>query len=262
MAYLIVCATAFLAAGLTFFAGFGLGTLLLPAFALFFPIQVAVSATAVVHLMNNLFKLTLVGRNADLRVVLAFGIPAGLSAMLGAWLLALLSDLPVLYQYEVAGRAATITPVKLVIAILILGFALMDILPGPTRAGFGRKWIPLGGLLSGLLGGLSGHQGALRSAFLIKSGLTKEAFIGTGVTCAVLVDVSRLTVYGFSFLSGHLATLGEGNGLALLLASTAAAFGGTLLGSRLVRKVTLVALQRTVGIMLMVVATAMGLGLI
>lgn len=262
MAYLIVCATAFLAAGLTFFAGFGLGTLLLPALALFFPIQVAVSATAVVHLMNNLFKLTLVGRDANFRVVLAFGVPAVLSAMLGAWLLAFLSGMPVLHQYQVAGRTAAITPVKLVIAVLIFVFALLDILPGLVRVAFSRRWIPLGGLLSGLLGGLSGHQGALRSAFLIKSGLTKEAFIGTGVTCAVLVDLSRLTVYGFSFFSGHLAALGEGNGLLLLAASTGAAFAGSFLGSRLVRKVTLVALQRIVGILLMAVAAAMGSGLI
>ncbi len=37
MAYFIVAAVALLASGLTLFSGFGLGTLLLPAFALFFP---------------------------------------------------------------------------------------------------------------------------------------------------------------------------------------------------------------------------------
>ena len=38
MTFLIVCAVAFAASALTFFSGFGLGTLLLPAFALFFAI--------------------------------------------------------------------------------------------------------------------------------------------------------------------------------------------------------------------------------
>jgi hypothetical protein len=66
--YLVVCSVALLASGLTFFSGFGLGTLLLPAFALFFPVEQAVALTAVVHFLNGLFKLGLVGRHADCRV--------------------------------------------------------------------------------------------------------------------------------------------------------------------------------------------------
>ena len=51
--YVVVCATALIVAALTLFSGFGLGTLLMPAFALFFPVTVAVAATAVVHLANK-----------------------------------------------------------------------------------------------------------------------------------------------------------------------------------------------------------------
>ena len=47
MSYLLVCLVALIASGLTLVSGFGLGTLLLPAFALFFPIEIAISATAV-----------------------------------------------------------------------------------------------------------------------------------------------------------------------------------------------------------------------
>ena len=57
MDYVIISIVALLVSGLTFFSGFGLGTLLMPAFALFFPIEVAVAATAIVHLANNIFKL-------------------------------------------------------------------------------------------------------------------------------------------------------------------------------------------------------------
>ena len=45
----VVSLIAALASSLTFFSGFGLGTLLLPAFALFYPIELAVASTAVVH---------------------------------------------------------------------------------------------------------------------------------------------------------------------------------------------------------------------
>lgn len=57
MSYLIICSVAFVASGLTFFSGFGLGTLLLPAFALFFTVEKAIALTAVVHFLNGLFKL-------------------------------------------------------------------------------------------------------------------------------------------------------------------------------------------------------------
>ena len=61
MDYFVICAVAVLASGVTLFSGFGLGTVLMPAFALFFPVPVAIAATAVVHLANNLFKFVLVG---------------------------------------------------------------------------------------------------------------------------------------------------------------------------------------------------------
>jgi hypothetical protein len=44
-----ICAAAFAASGLTLFAGFGLGTLLMPVVALFFPVDVAIAITALVH---------------------------------------------------------------------------------------------------------------------------------------------------------------------------------------------------------------------
>jgi len=259
-AYVVVGVTAFVAAALTLFSGFGLGTLLLPVLALFFPVEAAVAATAVVHLLNSLFKLTLIGRDAKARVVLTFGIPAAAAAMLGAWLLTMLSGLPVLLRYDLGGRQAEITPVKLVIAALIFAFAVADLWPGASRVAFGPRLIPVGGLISGLFGGLSGHQGALRSAFLIKAGLTKREFVGTSATCAVLVDLSRIAVYGAGFVTGTFAAAGEGGGQALLAVGTGCAFAGSFIGTRLLEKVTLITLQRAVGTMLLIVAIAMGSG--
>ena len=60
---------------------------------------------------------------------------------------------------------------------------------------FGKDKLPLGGILSGFFGGLSGHQGALRSAFLIKAGLSKESFIVTGIVVSMFIDFTRLSVY-------------------------------------------------------------------
>ncbi len=257
--YWVVCGTAVLVSGLTLFSGFGLGTVLMPAFALFFPVPLAVAATAVVHLANNLFKVFLVGRKADWQVVARFALPAALAALLGAFLLAAFEQSSPLWSYQAGGRTREVTLLKLIIGLLIVAFAFFELLPRFQNLVFNRRYLPLGGVLSGFFGGLSGHQGALRAAFLIKAGLKKEAFIGTGTVSAVIVDLVRLGVYGATF-----STAGSGEvpkGFAgLLLAATFAAFLGAFLGVRLMKKTTLQAVQFIVGGMLIFVGLGMAMG--
>lgn len=260
MDYLVVCLTALLASALTLFSGFGLGTLLMPVFALFFPVPVAIAATAVVHLANNLFKIFLVGRKADPGVVLRFAVPGAVAAFIGAALLGLFAHLPPLFGFAFGGRSYEVTLVKLVVGPLVIGFALFELLPRLRRLSFDRRYLPLGGLLSGFFGGLSGNQGALRSAFLIKAGLDKEAFIGTGTVAAVIVDMARITVYGFGFYTARFAEL-EG-AWTLVWAATLAAFLGAFMGKRLIRSVTYGAIQILVGIMLILIGAGMAAGLI
>ncbi len=259
MEYLVVCMVAVLISALTLFSGFGLGTVLMPAFALFFPVPVAIAATAVVHLANNIFKVFLVGKKADWGVVLRFALPGAVAALLGAALLNLFANTPPLYTYTLGSREHEIMVVKLVIGVLIIIFALFELLPSFNQLAFDRKYLPLGGTLSGFFGGLSGNQGALRSAFLIKAGLDKEAFIGTGTVSAVIVDAARLLVYGLSFYTHSFAGVKDIWGL--VLAATLAAFLGAFIGARLIKKVTLRLLQIIVGIMLMLVGFGMASGL-
>jgi len=124
MEYIIICVSSLIASGLTLFSGFGLGTLLMPAFAIFFPVDIAVAMTAVVHLFNNLFKLTLLGKHSDRKTVFRFGLPAIGASFLGAWTLLYLSDLKPLLEYQLFSRDLKVMPVKLVIAILMIFFAL------------------------------------------------------------------------------------------------------------------------------------------
>jgi uncharacterized protein len=55
MEIFIITLASFVTAILTFFSGFGLGTVLTPVFAIFFPIDLAIALTGVVHFGNNLF---------------------------------------------------------------------------------------------------------------------------------------------------------------------------------------------------------------
>jgi uncharacterized membrane protein YfcA len=255
--YLVVIAVAFIASGLTFLSGFGLGTLLLPAFALFFPAEQAVALTAVVHFLNGLFKLGLVARHASPGIVLRFGVPAIAAALLGAALLLWLSGIEPLATYKVMGRVAEVTPVKLVVGGLLALFGVADLLPGSQGVSFSPRYLPLGGALSGFFGGLSGMQGALRSAFLVRAGLSKESFIATGVVVAALIDISRLSVYIGALLREH-----DRIDYVLLGGAVLAAFAGAVAGNQWLKKLTMDAVRRIVAAMLLLVALGLVAGLI
>jgi uncharacterized membrane protein YfcA len=260
IAYISVASAAFLAAGLTLYSGFGLGTLLLPVFALFFPVEMAVVATAMVHGANNVFKVSLLGRHADREVVLKFGLTAIAAAILGAFTLGWLAHSDSALTIEVNEQVLSrITPVKTLIGLLMIGFALFELVPRFRRLEFERRYLPLGGVLSGFFGGLSGHQGALRSAFLAKTGLSTERFVASNAVIGFLVDLTRITVY-VALFSAAGRNAGEFAGWPLVMTGAVSAFCGVLLGKRFLHKVTMASVQTLVGLLLFGVGLALVTG--
>lgn len=257
MIYIVICAVAFFASGLTFFSGFGLGTLLLPAFAVFFAVEHAVALTAIVHFLNGVFKLFLVWRHIDKSVVIRFGLLAIGGAFAGAATLLWLTKAPALFSYVAVGRAFEVTAPKLIVGILLLLFACAEFAPAFRRISVPARYMPLGGLLSGFFGGLAGMQGALRSAFLVKAGLTKQAYVATGAAIAFLIDISRLSVYARLIRDQQ-----EALNHTLLTAAVLAAFLGATLGNRLLPKVTMAGIQTVVAVMLFLVAIGLISGLL
>ena len=257
MQYLIICLVALLGSGLTLVSGFGLGTILTPVFGLFFPLELAIAMTGIVHFLNNFFKLALVGRHVDWSIVLKFGTPSVLAAFLGAFLLKQMSTMPALTFWTYNEHHFEITLIKIIIGILFILFALWEILPDLSSISFDKKYLPMGGLLSGFFGGLSGMQGALRSAFLIRAGLSKEIFIGTGVVIACLIDLTRLTVYADRW--AKYATTFD---FQLIAAATFSAFVGAYFGSKMITKITVSTVQKLVAAMLFLFAILLILGII
>lgn len=262
MDYILICSVSFFVAGLTFFSGFGLGTLLLPAFAFFFPIETAIAATAAVHLANNIFKAFLIGKSADKQLVLIFALPAAIAAFAGASLLNFISDISFNFSYKIFEYEFYITPIKILISVLMIFFAFFEIIPHLRNTKIQKKYIPIGGFLSGFFGGLSGHQGALRTAFLLRAGLDKKEFIGTIVLSAIIIDISRLIVYGSTFLSSKLEIFLSDNIRSLILAGMLCAFIGSAIGRYLIEKVTFKGIQFTVASMLIILGLAIGAGII
>jgi uncharacterized membrane protein YfcA len=253
----IISLVALIASALTLFSGFGLGTLLMPAVALFFPLEIAITITAIVHLANNLFKAALLGRDTNLGVLLRFGLPAIVAAIIGASLLSQLSITSSFFQYSAFGNTFFIVPMKLVIGILILIFVFLELSPLLSAIKLDKKYLPLGGIISGFFGGLSGHQGALRSMFLIKAGLSKEQFIATGVMLAIMVDVARMTIYGWDILQTNTSIAWTP-----VICATIAAFTGAYFGKKLITKVTIRSIQIIVSILLSVTALGLIVGII
>lgn len=251
----IISLSACIAALLTFFSGFGLGTVLAPIMMMFFPVHIAIALTGIVHLFNNLFKLILVGKYADLGVLIRFGIPAIICALLGSFLLLSLSEIQPLFSYQLFEQHLDVYPVKLIIAILLIFFALIDFIPIMKNLQFDVNKLIIGGALSGFFGGLSGVQGALRSAFLIKVGLTKESFIATAAIVSTGVDITRLSVY-----ASTISKVGIIEHVWILLSAIVAGIIGSLIGNTLLKKVTMHTVQIFTATLLVLISIALGMG--
>lgn len=251
----IISLSACIAALLTFFSGFGLGTVLAPIMMMFFPVHIAIALTGIVHLFNNLFKLILVGKYADLGVLIRFGIPAIICALLGSFLLLSLSEIQPLFSYQLFEQHLDVYPVKLIIAILLIFFALIDFIPIMKNLQFDVNKLIIGGALSGFFGGLSGVQGALRSAFLIKVGLTKESFIATAAIVSTGVDITRLSVY-----ASTISKVGIIEHVWILLSAIVAGIIGSIIGNTLLKKVTMHTVQIFTATLLVLISIALGMG--
>jgi uncharacterized protein len=246
--YIIIALFSCLGSLLTFFSGFGLGTILLPVFALFFTLPEAVMLTAIVHLLNNIFKGAIVFQHIRQDVAFKFGIPAIFAAFMGAYLLQGISQPISLYQIN----NQSINIISFVMGMVILFFALFEILPFFKKMSFPPSMIYLGGVITGFFGGLSGHQGALRSAFFLRLGLSKEQLIASGTAVAILIDFTRISVY-----VKDMATFNFEVHKYYLIIGIVSAFVGSFLGNKYLKKVTIPLVQTIMAVCLLAYSLAL-----
>jgi len=247
MEYIIIPFVAFVGSILTFFSGFGLGTILLPAFALFFPVEISIAMSALVHFVNNLAKFKLLYKHTNFDIALIFGASGLIASFAGAKLLSLLSNSNFQqHQILLFNTNTNINLLNLIIGILMIFFALFELIPKLQNLKFAKKLMPLGGVISGFFGGLSGHQGALRSAFLIKANLDKYQFIATGVLISLFIDSIRIITYTTTFSFNP--STANNNSTILIFLSISAAIIGALVGKKFLPKIQINFLQIIIGI--------------
>ena len=111
--------------------------------------------------------------------------------------------------------------------------------------------------LSGFFGGLSGNQGALRSAFLVKHGLEKSVFVATTVAISSLVDITRLSVYSANFLNLNYSDFYQ-----LGFFSVISAVAGSFIGNKLLKKVTIQQIKKIVALLLILLGISLLIGIL
>ncbi|RAH14025.1 MAG: hypothetical protein CMB56_006240 [Methanobacteriota archaeon] len=176
---ILVSIGAFLVAVLTVPAGFGLSTMLTPLVLLLMGPHEAVAVVAIVHGAHNGGKYLALKKYVNFDACRKYGIWLVFGSIIGA-----------LLQNQVPE-----TPLLAIIGIFLIILPLLTM----SERWMGYK-IPeandrIGGFSSGFMGGLSGHQGALRAMFLSRRLPDKMAYAATASILALCVDLSRIPVY-------------------------------------------------------------------
>jgi uncharacterized protein len=232
---LLVAAAAVIAGGTASIAGFGVGSLLTPVFALETDTKSAVAAVSVPHFAATAFRLWLLRADVNRDVLLRFGLPSAAGGLAGA-----------LLHTALASVALTAVFAALLIfsgSMGLAGISRRFRLTGPAAT--------IGGGLSGLLGGLVGNQGGIRSAALLEFTLPKHEFVATATAIALIIDTARMPFY----FATEAAEIGEVWDLVLI--ATAGALVGTVAGAYLLRRVPEAFFQRGVSTLILALGIAM-----
>ena len=170
---------AFVAAAVASVAGFGTATMTIPFLSWIIGFKQAIILIAFFHGFSNLFKLIQLRQAVNLRLMLWYGIPTVITAIIGAYLLDIVAP-------EGIGLGIGIFMILLAVYTLI----------NPTRTLPENEYLLVtGGLISGFTAGLIGLGGAIRGAFLISTRIKKETYIATSAAIALCTDIARSTTY-------------------------------------------------------------------
>ena len=232
---LVVIGVGIAAGGVASVAGFGIGSLLTPLLVTQVPANVAVAAVAIPHVVGTAARLWLLRGQIDRRLLVTFGLTSAAGGLTGA-----------LLQRSTSGAGLTI-----VFGVLLLFVAASELTGLSTRMRFRGPAAWIAGALSGLLGGLVGNQGGIRSAAMLGVDVPRQAFVGTATAVALIVDGARLPVY--------LATTGQ-ELLAMwptVAAATAGVVVGTLFGHRILMRIPEARFRLIVAVTLGVLGSAM-----
>ncbi|MBW2631464.1 MAG: sulfite exporter TauE/SafE family protein [Deltaproteobacteria bacterium] len=234
MDLVFVLIIAFAAAMISTITGFGSATILTPFVAMIIDIKAAIVLVAFFHFANNLSKFTLMRKSINFRLVIVYGVPSVISALVGAWIFG----------------SVDVGLIAILFSIFLVTFSIYSLLRPNIQIPEKDSILAIGGLVSGLTSGLIGVGGAIRSMFLISTFLKKEAYVATAAAIAIMVDMSRISMYLYrgAFHVSHAMWV-----IPLIIT----AFLGVFTGRRLLHRLNEETVRKAVLIALLIVGVLM-----
>jgi uncharacterized protein len=223
------------AGGIASVAGFGIGSLLTPVFVTLVPTQIAVAAVSIPHVVGTAARFWLLRGQVDRHLLVRFGLTSAAGGLAGA-----------LLQARTSSAGLTI-----LFGALLLFVAVSEFTGFSKRMRFRGAVAWIAGALSGLLGGMVGNQGGIRSAAMLGVEVPRQAFVGTATAVALIVDGARLPVY-LATSGGELIDMWP-----TIATATVAVVCGTLFGHRLLVRIPEEKFRPTVAVLLAILGAAM-----
>lgn len=223
-----ITAAGIVAGAIASVVGFGIGSLLTPAFSLQVDTRLAVAAVSIPHAIGTALRLWLLGGKVNRRVLLSFGVMSAAGGLTGAML------------HAWAGSSI----LAAVFGSLLLFVAVSEFSGLARRMRFHGPAAWVAGGVSGLFGGMVGNQGGIRSAALLGFELSKSSFVATATAIGLVVDAARMPVY-FAAESNRIAAIWP-----LVAAATAGVVIGTIFGNRALQRLPEAYFRRLVAVLL------------
>lgn len=232
---LLAVVAAVTAGGLAAVTGFGIGSLLTPVLALQVDTRLAVAAVSIPHVLGTALRFWLLNGGVDRRVLWSFGLTSAAGGLIGAAL-----------QGWLGNRW-----LNLVFGALLVFAAASQATGLAGRMRFRGVVAWFAGALSGLLGGLVGNQGGIRSAALLGFELPKHSFVATATAIGLFVDGARMPVY---VATQHTALWSIWPWIALASIGVCV---GTVLGNRTLARIPEIWFDRVLAIVLALLGAVM-----
>ena len=175
----LVVVAAMVAGAIASVTGFGIGSLLTPTLGLHVGTKIAVAAVSIPHVVGTALRFWLLRERVDRHTLLTFGLTSAAGGLVGA----------LLHEW-VSSPWLTI-----VFGALLLFVAISELTGLAQRMRFRGPVAWIAGAGSGLLGGLVGNQGGIRSAALLGAELPRQTFVATATAVGLIVDAARMPIY-------------------------------------------------------------------
>ncbi len=216
-------------------AGFGIGSVLTPALAIHSGTKLAVAAISIPHFVGTAQRFWILREHVDRRIVLGFGMASAIGGLVGA-----------LIHVWVSSRLLGV-----VFGALLIAAAFAEFTGWIEKGHWGRTAAWTAGGLSGVLGGLVGNQGGIRSAAMLGFDVPKASFVATATAVGLFVDAARLPVYLVTQWHDIMAIW------PLLAIATLGVVIGTVFGTRLLSRLPQKGFRRAIATLLLLLGIYM-----